>query len=191
MPEFFASCDCDCDCDCDCNCGACNASCDLPCNVCQGFCEVGKQAASQNGFNYNFGPWQRDDIIYKEMPQSVYNAMGEAIEAMAGYGNTQDSGGWTWSPETRDFIYADKTNEMIRGANSLGGGTTVQGVPTLVAKESIVYADYFNAIATAIKTMILNPEACHLCNLGCDAQCDACNICNSDDCESGSGGGGG
>ncbi len=172
-----------CDCDCDCDCGFCNTGCLTPCNVCQSFCEVGRQLASQNGMSYNFGPFNRDDIIIKVMPQSVYNAMGEAIERMANYGSKQDSGGWTWSPETRDHIYADKTNELIAGANSLRGGTVVQGVPTLTKDVSIVYGSYFTAIANAINHMLLNQEACHRCNTGCDVTCesgcDGCDSCNT------------
>lgn len=88
-----------------------------------------------------------------------------------------NSGGWTWDPETRDFIYAEKTNDLIEGANSLGGGTTVSGVPTLARDTNIVYAAYFNAIANAINTMKLNPLVCITCNTTCDVQCNGCNIC--------------
>lgn len=173
-------CDCDCDCDCDSGCGQCNARCDTPCNVCQSFCEVGKQNASQNGMGYSFGPFNRDDIIIKVMPQSVFNAMGEAVEKMANYGSSHDSWGWTWTPETRDFIYADKVNELIRGIESLRGGTTVQGVPRPITKDiDIVYGQYFTAIANAINSMKLYWNACNMCDSGCDAKCDDCNICQS------------
>ena len=70
--------------------------------------------------------------------------MGNAIEKMANYGKRSSNEGWTWSNETRDFIYAEKTNEMIDGANSLGGGTKVNGVsPNLQSGVDIVYASYF------------------------------------------------
>ena len=94
--------------------------------------------------SYNFGPFNRDQIIINSLPKSTYNAMGKAIEKMANYGNNASNEGWIWEEENRDFIYAEKTNEMIKGANSLGGGTKVNGVtPNLKSGIDIVYASYF------------------------------------------------
>lgn len=194
-----------CDCDCDCNnpcslcslCQNCNA-----CNTNQSFCVVGSQLASAHGGSYSFGPFNRDDIIIKTMPLSLFNEMGDAAVQIAtdigdkGITGTKNNGAVSnesasWTHQTRAFVDAGKTNELVALINSIGGGTTPQSKfvstrgenwPGTFQKDThIVYGSYFTAIARAINECNLNPSACDACNSGCDAICLTCNTC--DDCQ--------
>jgi hypothetical protein len=68
----------------------------------------------------NFPSFQRNDIIIEKFPRSTLNDMIDYISEAASYG-THDSGGWSASHETRNFIYADKINELLGGIASLSG----------------------------------------------------------------------
>lgn len=150
------------------------------CNTRQDFCSFSQRADGdgRSQFNFDFGPFATDDIIIKLLPKAEFNAMGAAVEAMANYGNLQDSGGWTWDPETRDFIFGQKTRELEQGINSLGGGTTV---PLVAAQNIIITGAHFTTLANAINNMLLRVGACHVCNVSCAVACQSCDSC--DECE--------
>lgn len=155
-------------------CISCNATCD----TCQSFCQLGRQLATQNGLT---APWPgivRDDIIIKKLPRALYNQAFSYVQSAAALGSMSNSGGWTGSGETRDFIYADKTNELITGINSLGGGTNA-GTGPFSRDTSIVYASYFQALSTALSGLLLRFTACDDCNIQCNVTCNTCNSCDS------------
>lgn len=152
--------------------------CNDTCNLCQSFCQLGRQLAIQNGLT---APWPaivRDDIIIKKLPRATYNKAFEYVQAAAAKGSMQNSGGWRGTGETRDFIYADKTNQLITGINSLGGGTTA-GVGPFAKDTHIIYAEYFKKLADALSGLKLNFNACDDCNVSCNVDCDTCDTCDS------------
>jgi hypothetical protein len=194
-----------CDCDCDCNnpCSLCSVcqSCNQ-CNTKQSFCATSGQAAS-NYLNepYSFGPYNRDDIIIKVMPLSVFNEMGDAAVKIAttigadGISGTKNSKqavsnpNASWTHQSTPFLRADKTNELVSLINSIGNSTFVQSNFQPNGNESwpsggfksedIIYGSYFQAIAKSINECKLSPLACDACNTGCDAICLTCNTCNN------------
>lgn len=162
------------------NCNNCNNGPTGPtgdfCNLMQNFCSTSGQAASANGFNFDFGPFNGNDIIIKVMPQAELNAMGAAVQAMAAFGNLVDSGAWVWNPETGDFVYSARIIHLAEGINSLGGGTTV---PVNAPVNGVITGAYFTTLANAINNMLLNDAACHVCNASCAVTCQTCDTCNS------------
>lgn len=164
--------------------------CNATCNTCQSFCELGNQLAKDNDLT---PPWpsvfNKGDIIIKVLPRETYNKAWDYIESAASLGtpSTEEnqgktSGDWTGTKETRNFIYADKTNELIAGIESLGGGTKVQNIPRPFTKDiNIIYASYFTEISKAMNALLLHADACDTCNLSCNVTCDTCDSC--DTCE--------
>ena len=204
-------CDCDCDCDCDCNspCSLCSRcqSCNQ-CNTKQTLCQTSQLASSYLSTNYNFGPFQRDQIIIKTMPLNTFNAMGKAAKTIAttignkGISGTNNHGAvsnanasWTDQPTTQPFIRADKTTELVKLINSISNdnnfvkskfisnsNSNSEQWPannTFIKDQHIVYGSYFNAIAKAINECKINSNACNACNSSGDAICPTCNTCNN------------
>jgi hypothetical protein len=158
------------------NCVNCNDTCD----TCQSFCEIGKQLATSNGLSSPWPKFERDQIIIQVLPKETYNKAWDYVSQAARLGSRKNSGAWSGTPETRDFIYADKTNELITGIESLGGGTKVQGIERPFTKDThIIYAKYFNAISEAMNQLLLHESACNECNVSCDVDCDTCDSCDS------------
>ena len=87
------------------------------------------------------------------------------------------------SPETGNYITAQKTNEIMNAINGLNG-QVISGVPNpLIADKHIVYASYFNSISNGLMSMRLLTKQCDACNSQCDATCDTCDAC--DTCDTG------
>jgi hypothetical protein len=165
------------------SCTSCNGTCD----TCQSFCELGHQLASDHGLSNPMNWVEKDDIIIETFPRSDLNeAIDYVISACrigtdSGVDNQgQISSDWSTSHETRDFIYADKINELKEGIESLGGGTSVGSGPW--SKDTdIIYASYFQDLYNALDGLKLNWNACDDCDTDCNVSCDTCNTC--DTCE--------
>lgn len=161
-------------------CNACQTciNCNDTCNNCQSFCEVGKQLARENGLT---PPWpldiQKNDIIIQKLPKNTFYNAWKYVSDAANKGNVTNSGGWTKTPEQKDFIYADQTNELIQGIDSLGGVSC--GVGPFQKDKDIIYASYFKAIAEAMNNLQLKWNACDNCDSNCNVSCDTCNSCDS------------
>lgn len=163
-------------------------NCDDTCNTCQSFCEVGKQTALTHLSNDLLWPEiHKDDIIIKTLPRDKYNKAFTYISKASNLGTKVDSsrllkenGTWTGKGETRNFIYADKTNEIIDGINSMmamNGGSFPLG--PFKKDVDIIYASYFEKIRIALKNLKLYQYACNECNVTCDVSCDTCDTCDS------------
>lgn len=134
----------------------------------------------------------RDDIIIKKLPRDSedglsYNGLIRYINAAAAYGGRQNSAdlvdghtvtedGQTFTiqfpiaEETRPFIYADKTQEIIRHMIALDSGND----PGFRAKkDEVIYAKDFNSLVDHVKKLKLNTGACE----ACISRCNACNGC--------------
>lgn len=160
-------------------------NCNDTCNTCQSFCEIGKQLARQNGLS---PPWptdiKKDDIIIKKLPQSTFYSAWQYVSDAANLGKTTNSGGWSSYPDKREFIYADQTNELIQGINSLNGGSYC-GVGPFRKDIDIIYASYFRQIAETMRDLSLKWNACDSCDSKCDVLCDTCDSCDSCDVDNG------
>lgn len=167
-------------------CDNCDGGPNGECYLKQNFCSIMSQnALSDTGQSSPWPTFNSDDIIIKTLPRATYNSILNTIRTAYNFGTTANSGlSLSVAAETRDFIHADKTNEIIAAINALNG-TVVSGVPTLQKDTDIVYARYFQAIRTGLQNMQLKEIQCHKCNTACDAQCemcDGCDTCNTGAC---------
>lgn len=128
--------------------------------------------------------FSRDQIIIQVFPRSTLNSMIDYVAKAAKYNGTRrgsqgpvNSGAWSADHETREFIYADKINELLEGISSLSG----QSAGNSVSKDDVIYADFFSGISSTINELKLSPSACGACVTSCDTTCDTCNAC--DECE--------
>ena len=216
----------DCNHGCKQRCSVC-LSCDATCNEAQLLCSSNQLASAYVGAA-TFPSFNRNDIIIEKFPRQTLNDMIDYVAKAAEYPTSkksytytekifsgfesttsgpktytheqkQDSGGWSTSHETRDFIYADKINQLLSGIFSLnkdnvtpvdenGNNTTVSSTEaTQVAKNDIIYAQFFSNISSAINELKLFSGSCEMCVTNCDVQCNTCDGCNScqecDGCE--------
>ena len=96
-------------------------------------------------------------------------------------GSKSSTSSWRGSPETRDFIYKDKVEELLDGLSKFAGGHSISDPPT----NGIIYADYFTDISEALYGAQISPSACNECNTGCDITCNSCQGCvNCEGCVS-------
>lgn len=161
--------------------GCSNSTCtNTPCPSCQPtcyskqtFCAIGSQYVS--GYYSHSWPnsFNTDDIIIEVLPRDVFNSAITFINNGLHKGSTKSTSSYSISKETRDFIYADKINDIVSGLSKLG-----QTVST-VNKNDIIYASYFNKLRSALNNAKLSSSACNTCNTGCNVQCDACEGCVS------------
>lgn len=161
-------------------CDSFTTSCDTQQTFCSGDQEKGQLASAYIGAA-NMPSFKRDDIIIETFPRKTLNDMISYVSKAAALGGEgergQDSGGWTADPETRNFIYADKINELLDGIASLSG----QSAGAKVQKDDIIYADFFSGISSTINELTLSSGACRVCVTQCDTSCNTCDEC--DKCE--------
>ena len=166
-------------------CDDCDGGTHGECNVKQNFCSTNQNAAAATGFSNPWGTFTSGQSIIEKLPRSKYNAILNCIKAAYNKGDLADSGlTMSVTPETGNFITADKTNQIIDAINALNGQVISKNeVPTLVKDVHIVYASYFNAISSGLMSMTLKEIQCDYCNVECDAQCKTCDAC--DTCDTG------
>ena len=155
------------------DCDSFTTSCDTQQTFCTGDQEKGQLASAYVGAA-GMPSFNRDDIIIEVFPRSTLNAMIDYVAKAASYGDMADSGGWSTSHETRDFIYADKINELLSGISSLSG----QSAGASVNKDDVIYASFFSGISSTINGLKLSPSACDKCVSKCDTSCDTCDACD-------------
>lgn len=165
------------------DCDSFSTKCDTAQTFCTGDQEKGQLASAYIGAA-DFPSFSRDDIIIKKFPRSMLNDMIDYVAKAASYGNQEQSGNWSTSHETRDFIYADKINELLEGISSLSG----QSAGSSVSRGDIIYASFFSGISSTINNLELSTGACDNCVTQCDTKCVTCNACDEcetcNDCES-------
>lgn len=177
------------------NCTNCSNKCDVcincdtgdykHCNTQQTFC-TGSRMSGQLASAYigaaGAPSFSRDDIIIKKFPRAELLKWMQYIAAAGNYTGERPSfsspGGSAWSSsgENRDFIYADKINELLNGIRSIGGPNSPPGNKN---RNDIIYADFFNQIANTLNNLKLNSGACESCISACNVTCNTCNTCNS------------
>lgn len=164
-------------------CDDCDGGAHGECDVKENLCKYDQNAANQCNFS---NPWtgiEKNAVIIDVLPRSKYNSIIDCIEAAYSRGELVNAGGISISPETGDFITASKTNEIMDAINGLNG-QVISGVPNpLIKDEHIVYASYFQQIASGLMSMQLRETACDYCDAACDAQCKTCDAC--DTCDTG------
>lgn len=166
-------------------CDNCDGGAHGECNTKQNFCSISSQnAAIACGFSNPWGTINHDDIIIQRLPRERYNSILDCIRQAYNKGSLVDSGkSMNVSPETGNYITAQKTNEIMNAINGLNG-QVISGVPNpLIADKHIVYASYFNSISNGLMSMRLLTKQCDACNSQCDATCDTCDAC--DTCDTG------
>lgn len=150
----------------------CNDTCVTEQSFCTGSGEKGQLASAYIGAG-NFPSIKRDDIIIEKFPRSTMNSIISYIAKAAAYGK-HNSGGWSTGQETREFIYADKINEILNGISSLSG----QSAGSPVNKDDVIYAEFFDSITSTVNKLKLSPSACNNCISKCDVDCDTCDGCD-------------
>ena len=159
------------------NCDSSNKRCNTQQTLCTGSRMKGQLASAYVGAA-GAPTIKRDDIIIEVFPRSTLNNLIDYVGKAAGYGNTQSSGNWQGSHETRDFIYADKIESLIAGMKSLTSDNDPE-VSSEVKAGEIIYASTFQAIMSKLNNLKLSPSACDICISDCNAICNTCNTCNS------------
>lgn len=152
------------------------------CNTFQTFCYGSKmegQLASAYVGAANAPSIKRDDIIYKVLPQTKLNDLIDYLNKAAAYTGEQPSQnvceGFPIASESRDFVYADKIQEIIDAMTSMNGGNN----PGFSAvKDEVIYGSDFNNLMQKINSLKLHIRACESCISDCNVKCDTCNECN-------------
>lgn len=157
------------------NCDSSNSNCNTQQTLCTGSRMKGQLASAYVG-SAGAPSIKRDDIIIKVFPRSTLNNLIDYVGTAASYGGSVTSGGWKGTHETRDFIYADKINELINGMKSVSSSND-PGV-TIKAGD-VIYASTFQSIMSSLNNLKVSTSACDVCVSGCNATCNTCNSCNS------------
>lgn len=147
------------------------------CNVKQTVCTDSPGKGQQaNAYGSSGVPSvSRDDIIIKKFNQAKLNALIDWIKKMAGLGQQQTSSKPNISHEDREFIYADKINEVVEALKKVSGENSG---PTF-SRDDIIYATDFQKFLDAINNMKIDKDkACDLCVSSCNIHCNTCNDCN-------------
>lgn len=177
------------------SCGDC-VNCSNKCNICidcdtgdykgcneqQTFCTGSKmegQLASAYVGAAGAPAISRDDIIYKVLPQTKLNDLIDYLNKAAAYTGERPSQdlaeGFPIAREDREFIYADKIQEIIDAMTNMDGGNS----PGFTAvKDEVIYGSNFNSLMQKINSLKLHTGACESCITSCNVKCDICNECN-------------
>lgn len=147
-------------------------TCQPTCYSKQAFCAIGSQYVS-GYYSHSWPKFSKDDIIIEVLPRSVFNSAITFINNGLHKGSSSSTSSYSISKETRDFIYADKINDIVSGLSKLG--KTIK----TVKKDEVIYADYFNSIRDALNGAKLASTACNTCNTDCNVQCKDCQGCVS------------
>jgi hypothetical protein len=157
------------------------ATCLPTCYSKQTFCIISGQSASDY-FSHSWpASFEKDQIIYKVLPRTVFNTAFTYINNALHKGNTKATSSWMGTEETREFIFADKVSELIDGLSKFNNGCSIEK-PN---KNDVIYASYFTKISKALSNAQLSPSACDDCNVSCNVTCNSCQGCvNCQGCNS-------
>lgn len=152
---------------------------DHGCFDAQALCNTNQKAT---GYASHTWPekFEKNQIIIQVLPRNVFNSAFPFITKALQAGKTYHTGDWSTEPETRDFIYADKVNEILQGLSKFENGCSI----TKAEPNSVITADYFTSIANALNNAEISKKACDWCNTSCEGcvdceGCDGCEGCNS------------
>ena len=153
------------------------ATCQPTCYSEQSFCTItGKSAISYYSHDWPES-FSKNEIIYNILPRKIFNSAFTYINSALSKGNSELTGGitssWEGTAETRDFIYADKVNELLEGLSKF---SNKHSIPDAV-KDTIITAAYFTDIAEALNAAELSSTACDNCNTACNVTCKECQGC--------------
>lgn len=163
-------------------CNTCNNDDKPRCNTAQPICSTtaGQVAADLAVGDPGAPTASRDQIIIKVFPRSLMNELIQWILDAANMGKVSTSPIPSIGKEDREFIYADKINEIIDGMITIWSGNST----AKVQKDQIITSETFNRIMDAINNMEINPSsACDMCVYSCNAGCLSCNTCVSCQCD--------
>lgn len=168
------------------NCNSCNNPSTITaylCNKEQSYCGPQPETAVGNLFpSANAPTMSRDDIIIKKVPQAELNRWIKWVnDASKYYGGTsgpddehKSSPQQNVGAEGRDFVYADKVNELIQAMINVSSKND-PGVK--FERDDIIYAEDFNKITKKLNEFYLAATGCPACVSGCNVNCTTCNSC--------------
>lgn len=171
--------------------GSCNSSCDdcvrcnndyTPyCNSAQKLCSNASQTAADLNVGAAGAPTASRDVIIKKLfPQSLMNELIQWILDAANMGAESTSPIPTIAEEDRDFVYADKINEIIDGMVRIYYSNNT----AKVERDQIITTETFNRIMEKINNLQINSStACDMCVWTCNAGCQSCNSCVGCQCD--------
>lgn len=147
---------------------------DHGCFSAESLCNTNQKATGYASHNWP-NKFEKDQIIIQVLPRNVFNSAFSFISQALKAGNTQHTADWSTSPETRDFIYADKVNEILQGLSKFENGCSIAEAK----KDDIITAAYFTSIAQALNNAQISKNACDWCNVSCEGcvDCEGCNAC--------------
>lgn len=146
------------------------------CQSCQAFCETGSQLADSY-YDTSIGLIEQNDIIIKKFTPAILNRIANNIVKAAAKGSQQNSGNLSWSEVDEDFVYARDINALRVLMQS---GLLTASPPGEVAKDQVIYAQYFRDLNDALESMTIYSNACDKCNV----TCDSCISCQHSSCHS-------
>lgn len=150
--------------------GADREKCQTHQSLCTVFCQYAKEGIGEA----NAPSAERDDIIIKIFPQSELNRLLQWINDGSKIGWKVTSPQQNVSDETKEFIYADKINELIDAMYDISHNNTFKKFE----RDDIIYASDFSDLMDVINDMYINKRACDNCNTQCDIHCNTCIDCN-------------
>lgn len=162
--------------------GCANATC-KSCQMCitcqpvcyekQTLCELSGQSAKTYASHSWPSSFAKDQTIITVLPRDVFNSAFSYMNTALARGSTQATSSWRGSGETRDFIYADKVNELLSGLSKFEGGHSIPSAN----KGDVITAAYFSSIASALNSARISSSACDTCNAACNVTCKECQTC--------------
>lgn len=154
----------------------------LHCNVAQNYCGPQAESASAWISGANAPAIVQDDIIIKKLPQAelnrLINWLSGAMSYMGVGPGSSPAGGGASAPSTegRQFVYADKIQEIITALTAINAGNNPGVSPGV---DQVIYANDFNKIMEVFNSLKFSPSACPQCVDGCNMICDTCNRCDT------------
>lgn len=160
------------------------------CRVCEGFCQDAATTHSyhemvHNALNSPDIPTSiiHDDIVIKELPKELYNAIVVYLNIASSFGNKVDSGAYIADEISGNFLTAAGIDSLIRHFNG-PGQLKPRGVAPVIPGE-VIYADYIRILMIMINNAQFASTACHMCNVNCETcvtmvtENSCSNCCNS------------
>lgn len=192
------------------SCQSCNGKCNVTCNSCEGTCDTKQNFCKTNQLASAYvtipkfrdkNLLQPDDLFltaqnWNDFITSIYNAYCKGKKRNAYSSNTPDIDTFSIydnmdiragkaegkATGTSDFMYAKMYNGALKKMRFLVNNNAGENK---VSPNDIVTASLFNELRNyATDSFLLNPIQCDACNSGCDVTCDACEGCNSTQCNS-------
>lgn len=157
------------------SCQLCNTSCNSEgeCNTLQVFCEKCQTYGEYQTFDFSkcadkdeiIGPGYFDKTVWDNFIEQINNVRTKGEESSSG--DAIDS-------STYDNVVPFKASEFNRIADYINTSRSV-------SSNDIIYGSYFGELLTGASNTRLSESACDKCNTGCDATCDKCQKCDTEE----------